>query len=240
MYQLVLAAALAAPAGDGYSHHQYGANYGACYGVGYTGWYAGGWGLPYGGYWSGYAGGGGCGGYDSVAYGMQPLTVASLPPPGPATYSGVDRDDKDDRRRDRDRDDKMERDDPLDKDTPLDRSDKKSKKNDKNGDDDKDDKTSDARGGNRAGRARLVLNLPADARLYVDGQYIANAAAKGSFSTPELAAGKKYYYDLRAEVIRDGKPVQQTRQVIVTAGSTVRTDFSNLGSATGVANAAAR
>lgn len=228
MYSLILAAALtqAAPAG-GYSPHQYGANYGACYGVGYQGWANGGWGLPYGGYWAGYAGGGGCGGYDSVAYGMQPMTVASLPPPVPATYSGDDRDDS--RRR---RDDKPERDDAPDKDTPLDKGNKDDKTT--------DDKTSDSRGAGQGSRARLILNLPADARLYVDGQYVADAAARGAFTTPSLTAGKKYYYDLRAEVIRDGKPVQDARRVIVTAGSVIRADFSALGTPAGVAAAAAR
>lgn len=246
MFSVILVAALtqSVPAGHGYSHHQYGANYGACYGVGYGGWYAGGWGLPYGGYWAGYSGWGGCGGYDSVAYGMTPMTVLPTYNHGPATYSGSDRDPVEEPRR---RDNRLDRDDKLDRDDRLDRDDKLDRNNKLDRDDkldkerlEKDDKSSRLRAPQAGERARLVVQLPEDAKLYVDDQVIANAAQKGAFSTPELSRGKKYYYELRAEVVRDGKPVVESRRVIVTAGSVIRADFSNLGASTGVATAGQR
>ena len=46
-----------------------------------------------------------------------------------------------------------------------------------------------------------------------------------AFHTPELEKGQDYYYVLRAEVVRDGKPVSETRRVIVRAGETVQETF---------------
>jgi uncharacterized protein (TIGR03000 family) len=86
-------------------------------------------------------------------------------------------------------------------------------------------------------RARLIVNLPSDGKLYVDDRPIRDAAPQKTFQTPALAKGQKYYYEVRAEVMRDGKPVSETRRVIVRAGATIRADFSSLGAATGVASA---
>jgi hypothetical protein len=43
--------------------------------------------------------------------------------------------------------------------------------------------------------------------------------------TPPLAAGKKYFYVVRARWQQDGKAIDQTRKVAVTAGARVRVDF---------------
>jgi uncharacterized protein (TIGR03000 family) len=86
-------------------------------------------------------------------------------------------------------------------------------------------------------RARLIVSLPAEAKLYVDDQPIAGATAVRTFRTPQLASGQTYYYDLKAEVTRDGKPVTQTRRVVLRAGEVIRADFSTLAGQTGVASA---
>jgi uncharacterized protein (TIGR03000 family) len=80
-------------------------------------------------------------------------------------------------------------------------------------------------------RARLIIELPADAKLFVDGQEIKNVSTRKTFSTPALQAGSEYYYEVRAEVMRDGEPVKETRRVIVTAGKEVREDFRSMGAA---------
>jgi uncharacterized protein (TIGR03000 family) len=89
-------------------------------------------------------------------------------------------------------------------------------------------------------RARLIVDLPAGAKLYVDDAPINNAGPRKSFRTPALQKGEDYFYEIRAEVMRDGKPVSETRRVVVTAGKVVRTDFRSLGEATGVASAKKR
>ncbi len=53
--------------------------------------------------------------------------------------------------------------------------------------------------------ARVTVKLPADARLYVDGVPCPLTSATRSFDTPELDAGRSYYYTLKAEVVRDGE-----------------------------------
>jgi uncharacterized protein (TIGR03000 family) len=86
-------------------------------------------------------------------------------------------------------------------------------------------------------RARLIVELPADAKLYVDDRPVQATSARRTFHTPEIELGQAYYYDLRAEVVRDGKPVTETRRVIVRAGAVIRTDFSALDTPVTTANA---
>ncbi len=60
-------------------------------------------------------------------------------------------------------------------------------------------------------RAKLVVELPADAKLFIDNQPMKTTSEKRSFNTPTLEKGQTYYYDLRAEVMRDGKPLTETK-----------------------------
>jgi uncharacterized protein (TIGR03000 family) len=77
-------------------------------------------------------------------------------------------------------------------------------------------------------RARLIVELPADAKLYIDGQAMKTTSALRSFNTPELEPGQLYYYEVKAEVLRDGKPVSQTKRVILKAGEVVRAGFTGM------------
>jgi uncharacterized protein (TIGR03000 family) len=79
-----------------------------------------------------------------------------------------------------------------------------------------------------AERAQLVVELPTDAKLYVDGSAVKSTAAKRTFSTPPLEPGQAYYYMLRAEVVRDGQTIAETARVIVRAGEVARASFPNL------------
>jgi uncharacterized protein (TIGR03000 family) len=73
--------------------------------------------------------------------------------------------------------------------------------------------------------ANLKFKLPAEAKLYVDGRLTMIGGTERSFSTPPLAAGSKYYYDVKAELIVDGKPVVEEKRVLVEAGATVNESF---------------
>jgi uncharacterized protein (TIGR03000 family) len=83
--------------------------------------------------------------------------------------------------------------------------------------------------------ARLVVQLPEGAKLYVDDSEIARPGVSRTFRTPALEKGQVYYYELRAEVEKDGKVLSQKRRVVVTAGKTVSADFRGLSEATSVA-----
>jgi uncharacterized protein (TIGR03000 family) len=86
-------------------------------------------------------------------------------------------------------------------------------------------------------RARFVFRVPAGAKLYVEGQRIDWKDPTVVFMTPLLENGKTYAYQIRAEVLRDGKPVVETRDVVFRPGTLNTTDFRSLERARGVASA---
>jgi uncharacterized protein (TIGR03000 family) len=85
------------------------------------------------------------------------------------------------------------------------------------------------------GTARLIIEVPDGAKLYIDDKPMKTATAERQFYTPPLVPGQKYYYDVRVEVQKDGQPISQSKRVIVEAGATVRESFRNTTGAT-VAN----
>jgi uncharacterized protein (TIGR03000 family) len=56
-------------------------------------------------------------------------------------------------------------------------------------------------------RARLVLDVPADAKVFIDDTATTGRSSLRSFTTPELQAGQEYYYEVRAELVRDGQTI---------------------------------
>jgi uncharacterized protein (TIGR03000 family) len=75
----------------------------------------------------------------------------------------------------------------------------------------------------------LTVQIPTDARLYVDEQLVKNAASsQRTFKTPQLEPGHTYFYELKAEIIREGKPVTQSKRVLVKAGQNLMVTFSGL------------
>jgi uncharacterized protein (TIGR03000 family) len=86
-------------------------------------------------------------------------------------------------------------------------------------------------------RGRLIVEAPADAKLFVDDHPIKLTAEKRSFSTPDLEKGATYYYEVRVEVVRDGKVVSETKKITFQAGEVARADFKAMES---VATANAR
>lgn len=75
-----------------------------------------------------------------------------------------------------------------------------------------------------AATATLVVRLPADARLTVDGAPTRSTKATRWLVTPPLAPGKDFRYTLRAEFVRGDSTVTVTRVVAVRAGR--RTEVS--------------
>jgi uncharacterized protein (TIGR03000 family) len=77
-----------------------------------------------------------------------------------------------------------------------------------------------------AAPATVVVRLPADARLTVDGEPTRSTGATRTFQSPPLGAGKAGQYVLRAEIVRDGRALGVRQRVQVRAGtvSVVRLD----------------
>jgi uncharacterized protein (TIGR03000 family) len=78
-----------------------------------------------------------------------------------------------------------------------------------------------------AARAKVVVQMPADAKLYVDDYLTKNdGKAERVFNTPALEAGKDYFYVLKAETVKDGQPVTETKRIVVRAGEEARASFA--------------
>jgi uncharacterized protein (TIGR03000 family) len=91
---------------------------------------------------------------------------------------------------------------------------------------DKKDEKKDAAPG------KVQINLPEDARLLFNGTAAAGTGATRSFTTPPLAPGQSYAYDLTAEVTRDGRVQTITERVVVRAGEKTRVTLNPGGIAT--------
>lgn len=74
--------------------------------------------------------------------------------------------------------------------------------------------------------AKLIIDAPADAALYVDDMPV-KADKNRQFSTPALEPGQTYYYTVRIEMLRDGKPVSESRRVLVRANEVARESFGD-------------
>jgi uncharacterized protein (TIGR03000 family) len=96
--------------------------------------------------------------------------------------------------------------------------------------------------GLRPSRARMIVELPVDARLYVDDQLVNTTTPRPVFSTPELDQGKVYYYMIRVELQRNGQTHSETRRIVLRNGEEVVQSFADLGRLTsrGTATADAR
>ena len=70
--------------------------------------------------------------------------------------------------------------------------------------------------------ATIVVSLPAEATLSVDDHATTSTSATRTFVSPALNFGQEYTYELKAEIVRDGKTVTTTKQVNVHAGSESR------------------
>ena len=70
--------------------------------------------------------------------------------------------------------------------------------------------------------ATIIVSLPAEAELLVDGERTTSISAVRSFTTPPLEPGSSYFYTLKMNVQRDGRPVTVTKQVNVRAGQESR------------------
>lgn len=68
------------------------------------------------------------------------------------------------------------------------------------------------------GSATLVVSVPADAKLAVDGYVTSSTSTVRTLTSPALENGKDYVYTLTAEMARNGKTVTTSKQVTVRAG----------------------
>jgi uncharacterized protein (TIGR03000 family) len=73
--------------------------------------------------------------------------------------------------------------------------------------------------------ALLSVKVPADAKVFVNDRETTSTGSDREYISHELANGARYNYTVRAEYVRDGKPVSETKTVQLTAGQTAGLDF---------------
>jgi len=74
--------------------------------------------------------------------------------------------------------------------------------------------------------ATIVVSLPAEARLSIDGNVTSSTSARRVFTSPALQQGETYVYTLRAEIVREGQTIAETQTVTVRAGEQTPVSFN--------------
>ena len=74
--------------------------------------------------------------------------------------------------------------------------------------------------------ANVVIHLPTDAELYIEGIKSKQVGATREFETPALQPGKVFTYNLKAVWMEDGKEVVKQLKVKVEAGKTTKIDVT--------------
>jgi uncharacterized protein (TIGR03000 family) len=72
--------------------------------------------------------------------------------------------------------------------------------------------------------ATIIVEAPAGARLFFNDKPTEQMGTTRTFVTPPLRAGKVFRYDLRIEVMRQGRLASHTEEISVRAGQTTRLD----------------
>jgi uncharacterized protein (TIGR03000 family) len=76
-----------------------------------------------------------------------------------------------------------------------------------------------------AAEARITVLVPADATIAFFKEPTTQKGTEREYITPALQPGKRYYYDVTARWTKDGRAVEETRKVWVTAGGRVEVNF---------------
>ena len=79
----------------------------------------------------------------------------------------------------------------------------------------------DAVTGSTPGSALLVLNVPEDARVYLEDQAMRSTGSVRRYTVPRLAPGVGHNYTVRVEVERNGTVLSETVKTPIRAGQQV-------------------
>jgi uncharacterized protein (TIGR03000 family) len=74
----------------------------------------------------------------------------------------------------------------------------------------------------------VIVSVPRDAKMYVDGVYMPKKSAKRAFNTPNLKPGRKYFYTVKVVATRNGKKVVRKRRIYVKAGKKTYVKFGDM------------
>jgi uncharacterized protein (TIGR03000 family) len=75
--------------------------------------------------------------------------------------------------------------------------------------------------------AHFTVEVPANAEVYLEGVRTRQTGPQRVFASPPLSPGRQYIYEVRARWVENGQPVEQTRNLVVTAGQRYTVRFPN-------------
>lgn len=93
----------------------------------------------------------------------------------------------------------------------------------------------DKDGASLENRTRVLVQLPEDAKLFIDGKLMTTTSAERTFQTPDLIPGQTYFYELKAEVVREGRTVSETQRVLLRPGQVATASFGTMDAAAATA-----
>jgi uncharacterized protein (TIGR03000 family) len=73
--------------------------------------------------------------------------------------------------------------------------------------------------------ATITIHVPPNAKVWFDGTPTQQTGEWREFASPPLDRGQTFHYDVRAQWMDNGKMIDQTRRVEVSAGSLANVDF---------------
>jgi uncharacterized protein (TIGR03000 family) len=72
----------------------------------------------------------------------------------------------------------------------------------------------------------LAVNVPQDAKVYVNGLPTNSTGAERQYVSRDLQSGYNYTYEVKAEIVRDGKTIEEVKKVNLRAGQTAELAFN--------------
>ncbi len=76
--------------------------------------------------------------------------------------------------------------------------------------------------------SRIIVSLPADAKLFVDNVECPLPGNIRTFNTPNLDPSRVYMYTMRVELARDGQTVRDSQQITIVPGVDVQVNFNKV------------
>jgi uncharacterized protein (TIGR03000 family) len=76
--------------------------------------------------------------------------------------------------------------------------------------------------------ASIILDVPAGALVYIDGNLMKSTAANRTFTTPMLDADGTYFYNVKVIAEINGRKVEDTQKIFVKAGERSNASFAYL------------
>lgn len=114
-------------------------------------------------------------------------------------------------------------------DTKADKKDDKRQENRKDeGKKDVDKKNQNDKKLELGNQALLLVELPTDARLFVDGKQMKSGQPQAAIITPALDPGRIYAYEVRVELVRNGQTLTETQRVVLRPGQRSHACFTEL------------